>query len=38
MLSDVASPVLNDITPVDFAKPGQIDEAVLVYDLIELSK
>lgn len=24
-------PVLNDIVPVDFAKTGQIDEAVLVY-------
>ena len=32
MLSDSASPTLNDISPQDFAKPGQIDEAVLVYD------
>ena len=32
MLSNLASPVLNDIIPVDFAKAGQIDEAVLVYE------
>ena len=32
-LSDSASPTLNDIVPVDFAKPGQIDEAVLVYEI-----
>jgi len=32
MLSDQAVPTLNDITPVDFAKVGQIDEAVLVYE------
>lgn len=32
MLSDLAVPVLNDIVPVDFAKLGQIDEAVLVYE------
>lgn len=32
MLSDSASPTLNGITPVDFAKVGQIDEAVLVYE------
>ncbi len=32
MLSDSATPTLNDITPVDFAKEGQIDEAVLVFD------
>ena len=33
MLSDNASPTLNGITPVDFAKTGQIDEAVLVYEI-----
>lgn len=33
MLSDSASPVLNAIVPQDFAKPGQIDEAVLVFEL-----
>ena len=32
MLSSSATPVLNDIVPVDFAKAGQIDEAVLVYE------
>lgn len=32
MLSDSASPTLNGITPVDFSKVGQIDEAVLVYE------
>lgn len=32
MLSDSASPTLNDITPSNFAKLGQIDEAVLVYE------
>ncbi len=31
MLSDLASPVLNNLTPTDFAKVGQIDEAVQVY-------
>lgn len=34
MLSNSASPTLNDITPVNFSKVGQIDEAVLVYDLV----
>lgn len=33
-LDSNAVPVLNDIVPVDFSKVGQIDEAVLVYDLI----
>jgi len=32
MLSDSATPTLNDIVPADFAKAGQIDEAVLVYE------
>jgi len=32
MLSDSATPTLNSITPVDFSKVGQIDEAVLVYE------
>ncbi|MHC4988084.1 MAG: hypothetical protein ACYTFX_06260 [Planctomycetota bacterium] len=31
MLSSTASPDLNTITPVDYAKAGQIDEAVQVY-------
>lgn len=33
MLDSNASPTLNGITPVDFAKAGQIDEAVLVYEI-----
>jgi len=33
MLDSTATPVLNDILPVDFGKVGQIDEAVLVFDL-----
>jgi len=33
MLDSNASPTLNGITPADFAKAGQIDEAVLVYEL-----
>lgn len=32
MLSNVANPVLNDIAPINFAKAGQIDEAVLVFE------
>ena len=32
MLSSSATPTLNSITPVDYAKAGQIDEAVLVYE------
>ncbi len=32
MLDSNAVPTLNALTPVDFAKTGQIDEAVLVYD------
>lgn len=32
MLSNSATPTLNSITPVDYAKAGQIDEAVLVYE------
>jgi len=31
MLSSSANPDLNTLTPVDFAKPGQFDEAVQVY-------
>lgn len=31
MLSNSASPDLNTIVPVDYAKPGQIDEAVQVF-------
>lgn len=31
-LSSSATPVVNDIVPVDFARQGQIDEAVLVYE------
>lgn len=30
-LSDSATPVLNDIAPVDYSKAGQIDEAVQVF-------
>lgn len=33
MLDSNAAPTLNDIVPVDFAKAGQIDEAVLVYEI-----
>jgi len=32
MIDSNAVPTLNSITPVDFAKAGQIDEAVLVYE------
>lgn len=32
MLSDLAIPILNNIVPINFAKLGQIDEAVLVYE------
>lgn len=31
MLSDSATPVLNDLVPADYAKDGQFDEAIQVY-------